>query len=230
MIPVHQMPLLAGSDYTASNGNDVTIPANTASVTITVPITGDNNPELDETFTVTLSDVKGTDARLLVTSAKGTILNDDGSTLTIAPVSQAEGTGSDTTMTFTITATPAPTSNFSVDWGTSIAQDDDATPGTDFTTASGTANFTSGDDMETLTVTIKADNIPEFDETFTVTLFNPSVGALVSNTNGSTTGTITNDDGHGIRIADVSMAEGATTNNMSFTIRSSPTKYHSNHV
>ena len=77
---------MAGTDYTASNDNDVRIPPNTASVTITVPITGDNDPELDETFTVTLSDVKGTDASLLVASAQGTILNDDGSTLTIAPV------------------------------------------------------------------------------------------------------------------------------------------------
>ncbi len=213
---------MAGTDYTASSDNDVRIPPNTASVPITVPITGDNDPELDETFTVTLSDVKGTNASLLVASAQGTILNDDGSTLSIAAVSQAEGTGSDTTMTFTITATPTPTSNFSVDWETSIAQDDNATPGTDFITASDTANFTSGDDMETFTVTIKADSIPEFDETFTVTLSSPGVGALVSSTNGSAKGEITNDDGHGIRIADVSRAEGATTNNMVFTIEAVP--------
>ena len=62
-------------------------------------------------------------------------------------------------------------------------------PVSDFTTANGTANFTSGDDMETFTVTIKADNTPEFDETFTVTLSKPSVGALVSSTNGSAKGT-----------------------------------------
>ena len=221
MIPP-QMPPMAGTDYSDSNDNDVPIPPNTASVTITVPITGDNTPELDETFTVTLSDVKGTDVSLLVASTQGTILNDDGSTLTIAAVDQAEGTGSDTTMTFTITATPTPTQDFSVKWKTSVEENDRATAGTDFITTSGTANFTTSNDMDTFTVTIKADNIPEFDETFTVILFEPMVGALVSSTNGSAKGKINNDDGHGIRIADVSMVEGDTTNNMSFTVEAVP--------
>ena len=35
-------------------------------------------------------------------------------------------------------------------------------------------------------------------------------------------GQITNDDGHGIRISDVSKMEGATANNISFTVEAVP--------
>ena len=45
--------------------------------------------EPDETFMVTLSGVNG--ATFIDETATGTIANDDGTTISIAPVSQAEG-------------------------------------------------------------------------------------------------------------------------------------------
>ena len=60
----------------------------------------------------------------------------------------------------------------------------------------------------TIEVDIVGDNTPEFDETFTVTLSNPSADTQISTSNGSATGTITNDDGTGLRIDAVNLAEG----------------------
>ena len=206
-----------------SNGNDINIPANRDSFTINVPITGDDTPEPDETFTVTLSDVSS-GAKILEASAKGTILNDDGSTLTIEPVSLAEGAnGATSKMIFMVTASPPATSRFTVEWETDTGTGEKpATEDVDYTSASGTLTFEATDSMKPIEVSIRGDNTPEFNETFIVTLSNAGAGSQISDSKGSAQGTITNDDGHGIRIADVSMAEGTTTNNMMFTIEAVP--------
>ena len=57
-------------------------------------------------------------------------------------------------------------------------------------------------------IDILGDTIPEFNESFTVTLSNPGAGAKLD-ANPSAKGTIENDDGTGIRIVDSSLAEGA---------------------
>ena len=213
----------AGTDYTATTRSNVNIAANTPFDTISVPILGDSTPEPDETFTVTLSNVTG--GSLIKATAQGTITNDDGSTLSIAPVALAEGAQNATgKMRFTITASPPATRGFTVQWATSIAQDDEATAGTDFMSANSTAIFGIGDSEKTFEVDIIGDNMPEPNETFTVTLSNASLGAQISTQNGSATGTINNDDGHGIRISTASMAEGANnaTPNMTFTVEVVP--------
>ena len=53
----------------------MTIAAEASESKFNVPILGDNDFEVDETFTVTLSNVTG--ATLVVEQAKGTIINDD---------------------------------------------------------------------------------------------------------------------------------------------------------
>ena len=60
--------------------------------------------------------------------------------------------------------------------------------------------------------------IPEPDETFTITLTNATTGATISDA--TAVGRITNDDGSGLSIADVSLAEGAqdATPTMTFTV------------
>ena len=202
-----------------------TITANSPSVTIDVPILGDNDPEFDETFLVNLSNATS-GVQILDNSAKGTILNDDGSGLSIESVRVQEGANNATeTMTFTITATPPAANRFTVDWATSIVDGvDRATADVDFMSASDTATFERDDTMKTFTVTIIGDNDPEIDETFTVTLSNPTTGGQLSSNN-SAQGTIENDDGSGLRIKAASLNEGAmgaTNNNMEFTIEVEP--------
>ncbi|MDP6436718.1 MAG: PQQ-dependent sugar dehydrogenase, partial [Gammaproteobacteria bacterium] len=66
---------IAGSDYTAVNGS-FTIIAGQTNTTVGVDILGDTVPEVDETFTVDISNVSN--ANIVDSSGRGTIFNDDG--------------------------------------------------------------------------------------------------------------------------------------------------------
>ena len=201
----------AGTDYTTS-GDTETIAANAPSDTISVPIIGDNDPEENETFTITLSNPSG--ATLLTTSVQGTITNDDGTILSIADATLVEGAaGANKKMQFTVSTFPTISTELTATWTTADETGDDtdlyATAGTDYTTATDTVRIAPDTQSTTIEVDIVGDDTPEFDETFTVTLSNPSADTQISTSNGSAKGTISNDDGTGLRIEAVSLAEGS---------------------
>ncbi len=108
--------------------------------------------------------------------------------LSIGDASVAEGDSGSATLEFTVTLDSAATATVTVEWATS---DGTATAGTDYTAGSGTVTFNSGDSSQTVSVTVAGDNVDEPNETFTVTLTNPSGATLGDAT---ATGTITNDD------------------------------------
>jgi hypothetical protein len=87
-----------------------------------------------------------------------------------------------------VTLSAAATQTVSVNYATANGT---ATAPSDFTTASGTLSFRPGEKAKTIPVGVVADLLIEPDETFTVTLSSP-VNATI--TNGTATGTITNDD------------------------------------
>ena len=106
-------------------------------------------------------------------------------------------------MAFTITASediPAGEQPITLKWVTSIEEGDSAETD-DFTTVTtGTVEFndsTTGR-TEDIEVVIIGDDIPEFDDTFTVTLTEVSLGGQISRTENTATGTIENDDGTGL--------------------------------
>ncbi len=123
--------------------------------------------------------------------------------LSIAPVSILEGTGGVTNLVFTVTSTPAAAAPFQVQFATSNGT---AASGVDFTAAAGNLNFAIGDASKTITVSIAADSTVEANETFTVTLSNPTSGATLGTA--AAAGTITNDDSAVISINAPSVAEG----------------------
>ena len=175
----------AGSDYTSTSGT-LTFAAGTTSQTITVPIADDSVNENDETFTVTLSNASG--ATLGTSAATGTIAN---RTVTVPPsasissgASATEGT--DTSVAFTVTLDKAATGTVTIDYATS---DGTASAGSDYTSTSGTLTFAAGTTSQTITVPIADDAVNESDETFTVTLSNPSGATLGTS---STSATIIN--------------------------------------
>ena len=218
---------IAGADFTAVSGTDITIAANAVSDTISVPIISDNDPEADETFTITLTSATG--AEILVSSVKGTITNDDGSLLTIADATLAEGAdGVTDKMQFTVTAFPAPDAEITATWTTAdetgSETDKYATAGTDYMTATGVISIAANTTTDTFEIDIEGDDVPEFDETFVVSLSAPSTGAKISTSKGSAKGKITNDDGTGLSIEAVSMNEGARDSNtdMTFTVTTIP--------
>ena len=203
----------AGSDYVASSLTGETIAAGATSKTFSVTINGDAAIEADETFTVAVSAVTG--AIVGDGNATGTITNDDVPSLTIADASVSEGNAGTKLLTFTVSLSAASGSAVTYSIATSNGS---ATAGSDYVASSLTGQtIAAGATSKTFAVTINGDAAIEPAEDFTVTV-SAVTGATV--TDGIATGTITNDDGPTLTIADVSLAEGnggAAT--MTFTVK-----------
>jgi hypothetical protein len=138
--------------------------------------------------------------------------------ITIADVSITEGNSGTATAAFTVTLSPASASTVSVNYTT---QDGTALNGSDYTTASGTLQFTPGQTQKTINVTVAGDVNDELDETFTVLLSSPVNAVLLD---ASATGTIIDDDGlPTLAIADQVITEGNSGSTaMQFTVTLSP--------
>lgn len=208
----------ADSDYTAASGT-LTIPVGSTTGTINVLLNRDAKYEVNETLTMTLSNGSGYNPIGSTLSATGTINNDDTApTISIANVTQNEGTGAGTTSyTFTVTASAVSGIAISVDYATS-----DGTAlvaNSDYTAASGTATIAVGATTTTFSVLVNQDALNEGNDTFNVTL---SGGAGYTGAGSTLTavGTLTNDDAAPtISIANVSNNEGnAGTVTYTFTI------------
>jgi hypothetical protein len=162
--------------------------------TITVNVNGDYFIEADETFTVTLSAPTG-GATISDAAGIGTIANDDvAGAISIDDVSHSEGDGGTTLYTFTVSRT-GQAANVSVQWALGAPGGAGYAGATDFPTGqalSGTITFAGGETSRTITISVLGDHLYEPDESFTVTLSNPSAGATIAD--GTGIGTIVNDD------------------------------------
>ena len=185
----------SGTDFSATSGSTSIAPGLTTR-TISVRVTNDVIAETDETFTVTLSD-PSTNALLgTMKSAVGTILDDDGlPRLSIADASGAEDDERvDETVDFTVTLSEILMDDVTVNYSTSVASGQTATSGTDFTAATdSTATITAGNTTTGISIPIVDDAVDEIDETFTVTLSDPSSNARLGPMK-SAVGTILDDD------------------------------------
>ena len=202
----------AQSDFTAKNGT-LTFAAGDTTETFTVATLEDSVDEVDETFTVTLSNVSGSTLPADPT-ATGTIIDDDQAALTIADAGADEGDD----ITFTVTLNPTSSREVKVDWATSVETGDTAVQA-DFTAGSGSLTFAAGDSSKTFTVATVEDTTSEPDETFTVTLSDASEATLPAVP--TATGTIGDDDTPRVSIAsggDVAQEGTAAT----FTLTMSP--------
>lgn len=178
---------IAGTNYDATNGLLI-FPAGTTTETIPVTILGGVSTSAN--FTVNLS--APSNATISQASATGTINNASAPlpTLSIDNVTQAEGTGANSTFDFTVSLTGASSSVVTVDYATA---DGTATvAGNDYLPTSGILTFNPGDSStKTIQVTVIGDATVEPNENFTVNLTNPT-GATLAVASG--TGTIVNDD------------------------------------
>ena len=182
----------AGSDYTTTTGTLNFTAGGAATQTIQVPITGDDQVEGSESFTLSLSNPTGT-AQVGVGTGTGTITDNDAASIAINNVSVPEGNSSTTAFTFTATLTGAVQGGFTVPVSSTSGT---ASAGSDFTAIAAGASLTfDGTVAETKTVTVlvNGDTLLEANENFTVTLGTPSNSA-VTVTAPSGTGTIQNDD------------------------------------
>ena len=200
----------SGTDFTAASGT-LTFAEGTDSQTVSVSTTEDTDDEGDETFTLTLS--SPTNATLADDTATGTINDDDATaspTVNLSGGSETEGASVD----FTVSLSVASAQTVTVDYATAS---DTATSGTDFTAASGTLTFAAGTDSQTVSVATTNDSTDEENETFTLTLSNPTNATLGDN---AATGTIRdNDDPPTVSVADATADEG---DDVVFTVSLSP--------
>ena len=177
----------AGGDYDATNGV-LSFPVGTTSQPISVVVHGDALNEADETFGVTLSGA--VNATLGTGTGVGTILNDDPlPSLTINDVTRVEGDAGSTNSVFTMTLSEPSGRPVSVHYATA---DGSATvAGGDYGATSGTLTFAPGVIVQTITVPVVGNTVPEANETFNVNL---TVPANVTIADAVGVGTILNDD------------------------------------
>ena len=181
----------AGDDYTPPQGTTLTFSTTDSSQTISVPTIDDSDREPNETFTVTLNNASsGVDIQNV--TATGTINDNDGGppppppptpTLSIEDGAASEGDP----VEFTVTLTGTFSGSVTVDFDTADGSADDS----DYTARSGTLTFTDNS-PQTISVQTTDDTDGEPNETFTVTLSDPTGATIVD---GTATGTINDNDG-----------------------------------
>ena len=129
----------APADYAATAGT-VTFPVGVTTRTITVPVAGDLLDEINETYTLNLSNP--TNATIADGTGVGTITDDDATpSLSINNVTVTEGDTGTVNATFTVGLSAPSGLNVSVGFATA---DGTATAPADYTAASGTLSFTPG--------------------------------------------------------------------------------------
>ena len=157
----------AGSDYTAVASGTVTFAAlSTASQTVTVPTLGDALVEGEETFTVTLTgSALPAGVSLATATATATITDDDALSVSVSADAGTVVEGGDATFTVEVTGgeSAAP-----VEVGYEVTGT--ATPGVDYSAASGTLTLGAGESSGTIAIETLPDTVLDGGETLVVTL------------------------------------------------------------
>ena len=164
-------------------------------VTLSIPTVDDSAYEGDGAIEVVLlpsNDLNAVERPFEITGsgrASVTVIDDDLPAVSISDATASESAGN---IEFTVTM-PASDDKATVEWATSNgAGANAATAGSDYEAASGEIVFKAGETTRTISVTLTDDSVSEGDETFVVTLSNPT-GAVLGDDAGAT-GTIQDDD------------------------------------
>lgn len=184
---------VAGQDYTAQTGTIVFANGETQKQ-IAIAITNDTLLENAENFFVDLSNPQNASLKTDGSNtATVTITDDDSGPSTIrfssATYSVNEGAGS-------VTLTVVRSGGVQLAAGAAYSTTDgSAHGGSDYTTTSGSVNFAPGETQKTIVVPITDDAFIEGDETFTVTLSNPTGAGTIGNPSAATVSIVDNDGG-----------------------------------
>jgi hypothetical protein len=170
-----EVTALGDLDYTSKSGTLFFFAGDTEK-TIVVSLSNDSSVESDEIFKVALAPATASGA--IVGPQKFhtvTIKDDEASTVEFAALTSAvvENAG---TISLVVNRTGNQGLTNTAQYATQAGS---AQEGSDFTAASGTLTFNPGDTQKTIVVPIIDDGGAESDETFTVTLSNPTNGAVL---------------------------------------------------
>lgn len=167
---------LAGSDYVSTNGS-LAFAAGETSKSVTVDLIENAIHENSETFQFRLSSPVG--AALGTATTTVTISDDDRSTVALTSASRTTFE-TNVVLSVPVVRTGNINSAVSVRYAT-VANT--ATASSDFTSASGTLSFASGETNKNLSLTIRDDTSNEADEVFYLALSSPVNTALGTYTN-----------------------------------------------
>jgi hypothetical protein len=206
--------LVSLTDDTAEGGSDfdgsdisVTFAPGEEEKTITLPITDDTDVESSETLTLTVTAVNTATIGLQSTAA--ITITDNDIDYTVAADEDTYTEGTDTEAIFTVTRLGDLDQATSVDYEISGGDEDGAT---------GTLDFASSEDTQTITVNIDDDDIAEEDEIIEVTIDGDGDSAST---------TVTDDDSSGVSISEsggsTDVTEGGATDSYTVTLTSEPT-------
>jgi hypothetical protein len=225
----------APGDFTAITNQTVTFNPDVTSQQVTVNVNGDTGIELDETYSVSLSNPTNSSLAPLGTTRTGTIVNDDYPVITITGPAAANegGTGVARIADFTVSLSAAAAADVSVSYqtldGTATVSDGDYSNTNSVT--NGPLTIPAGNTSGVIGVIVFGDARKEADETFSVQLSGsvngvlsgqsqPGVGTLSAST------TLLNDDAPSVvTIGDVLVgSEGAasTTQIVNFAVTLAP--------
>jgi hypothetical protein len=173
------------SDYKKKNGT-LKFNGTTLSKTVTVSVNGDTLGELDETFSLVLSDAKN--ATIQDGTGAGKIVDNDPPGLSIDDVAIVEGNKGTKQAVFTITMSKPDDKSVKVKYTT---KDGTATAGSDYNKKSGSVSIKKGKTSIEVKVPVKGDTTNELNEVFIVELSAPEGATIVDATG---IGTIVDDD------------------------------------
>ena len=175
-------------DYSATSGTLV-FEDGELSKSFTIPIVDDGFYEEDESINLSLSTPTGGAALATPSSAVVSIQeNDNPPSLAIDSILVGEGKSSATVASLTVSLSAPSGRTTTVDFGT---VDGTAIAGEDYVATNGTLVFKPGETVKTIAVQIIGDSIKEPDETFTISLLNPTNATIAA---GEGTCTILDDD------------------------------------
>ena len=168
---------VSGSDFFTASGT-LTFTPGQLSKPVTVQVIGDTVVEPNELFFVVLS--SPVNATISDPNGVGTILNDDTVptvSISISDATVIEGScGGTPKAVFNVSLSGTSSQNVSVNYVTSNGS---ATSPTDFFGASGSVTIPIGQTSGTIEVLARSDTADELDETFFVTLSNPTNGTIL---------------------------------------------------
>lgn len=195
------------ADFDASSGT-LSFAAGEASKTLTVLVKGDLQVEADETFRVELGNARlddGTPQNVVDGSAEGVIRNDDQGFAVLAERSAVtEGSSGSQTVIYRIVRSGELSGSATVDYLVTGSNGGDASD-TLGGLPSGTLSFAPGQSELTVSFELVGDTRVEGDESFTLTLSNPSAGLV---TGASATTVVQDDDTNFSISAPAAQAEG----------------------
>ncbi|UPL50160.1 endonuclease [Hymenobacter sublimis] len=190
----------AGQDFAFTSPQTLTFAAGQTSQSVTVTVTGDAQPEANETVVLSLRNPATGGAVGGPASHELTITNDDGPAPTIAFASATgslpEGNAGTSTYSVNVTLSgSAPSANVTIPVTVS-ATGTTATSPADYTLSTSSLTFVAGQasQTQTVTLTVPADTQPEPNETVRLVLGVPTTGGAILGTPAAHVLTIQNDD------------------------------------